>query len=247
MQNSTVTVPIALSGEPALNRWERGAIEAINTGADPTLINEIADIVERILAERLATDTESRVRTHAQLTYIEIEYFARLAYFRAYPDSYTQVLNAVQDILRDRIRPIYPEHPADIDADGGSRVTRNYYACQSHCCARHGCKYGYKGCPVCTDLAVQDHPCEQCTWQISEAAMFTGADYPRPGEIAYTAIVGLARADTADDGKHMANMPTDAQVHTAISEALAGLTINGWALTRVLGTDEGDVGGDDDD
>lgn len=245
MQNTTAIVPVALSGDPSLNRWERRTIEAINSDADQSAVDEIVAIAERILAERLATDTESRVRTHAQLTYIEIEYFARLAYFRAYPDSYTQVLDTIQDILRDRIRPIYPEHPADIDADGGSRVTRNYYSCQSHCCKNHGCKYGYTGCPVSTGLVVQDHPCEQCTWEISEAAMFAGADYARPGEIAYSAIVGLARTDTADDAKPMANMPTDAQVHTAISEALAGLTINGWALTRIIGSNDDDV--DDDD
>lgn len=234
MQNTTTAVPVALGGDPSLNRWERRAIVDLNADAAPALVDEVVAIAERILAERLATDTDSRERTDAQLNYIEVEYFRRLAYFGAYPDSYPQVLKAIEDILRDRIRPIFPEHPADIDADGGVRVTRNYYACQSHCCSRHGCKYGYKGCPVHTGLVTQDHPCEQCTWEISESAMFTGSGYPQPGEVGYSAVFVLKNQHPATR-VDMVGMPTDAQVHAAVTEALAGLTINGWALARVLG------------
>lgn len=32
----------------------------------------------------------------------------------------------------------------------------------AHCCARHGCKYGQRDCPVKTGQYKQDHPCEQC-------------------------------------------------------------------------------------
>lgn len=33
---------------------------------------------------------------------------------------------------------------------------------QSHCCKRHGCKYGSPGCPVLSGELVQEHPCEVC-------------------------------------------------------------------------------------
>lgn len=33
---------------------------------------------------------------------------------------------------------------------------------RSHCCARHGCKYGSPGCPVVSSELVQDYPCEVC-------------------------------------------------------------------------------------
>jgi hypothetical protein len=33
---------------------------------------------------------------------------------------------------------------------------------RSHCCARHGCKYGSPGCPVVSGELVQDYPCEVC-------------------------------------------------------------------------------------
>jgi len=38
----------------------------------------------------------------------------------------------------------------------------------SHCCAKHGCKYGYgfsdreEKCPVVSGEVKQDHPCEDC-------------------------------------------------------------------------------------
>lgn len=32
---------------------------------------------------------------------------------------------------------------------------------ETHCCVKHGCKYGYKDCPVELDLIKQRYPCEQ--------------------------------------------------------------------------------------
>lgn len=32
----------------------------------------------------------------------------------------------------------------------------------SHCCYRHGCKYGDHDCPVVDERATQEYPCEQC-------------------------------------------------------------------------------------
>lgn len=34
--------------------------------------------------------------------------------------------------------------------------------CQSHCCALHGCKYGYEDCPVAMQRLEQDYYCERC-------------------------------------------------------------------------------------
>lgn len=33
---------------------------------------------------------------------------------------------------------------------------------QSHCCLKHGCKYGDEDCPVVFELIKQDYPCEFC-------------------------------------------------------------------------------------
>ncbi len=33
---------------------------------------------------------------------------------------------------------------------------------QSHCCLKHGCKYGESDCPVINKVVVQDYPCENC-------------------------------------------------------------------------------------
>ena len=33
---------------------------------------------------------------------------------------------------------------------------------QSHCCVKHGCKYGDEDCPVVLKLIKQSYPCEYC-------------------------------------------------------------------------------------
>ena len=33
---------------------------------------------------------------------------------------------------------------------------------QSHCCKKHGCKYGEENCPVANGSVKQDTPCERC-------------------------------------------------------------------------------------
>lgn len=119
---------------------------------------------------------------------------------------------------------VFPEDPRDTD------VVRNYYACQSHCCVRHGCKYGYHGCPVATGQVTQDHPCEQCTYELDDH--FDG-DYARPGEVGY-AVVFAATRTTDADGTAMTGMPTDEEVQHSVTEALIGLDLgNGWTITRV--------------
>lgn len=39
---------------------------------------------------------------------------------------------------------------------------QEHKACQSHCCARHGCKYSYDDCPVVEQRLEQSGPCEFC-------------------------------------------------------------------------------------
>lgn len=34
----------------------------------------------------------------------------------------------------------------------------------THCCSKHGCKYGDSECPVERDEITQEYPCETCTW-----------------------------------------------------------------------------------
>jgi hypothetical protein len=33
---------------------------------------------------------------------------------------------------------------------------------RTHCCSRHGCKYGEDNCPVVTGEVIQEYPCEYC-------------------------------------------------------------------------------------
>jgi len=37
-----------------------------------------------------------------------------------------------------------------------------HYACRTHCCKDHGCKYGHKDCPVKLGDVKQAYPCEYC-------------------------------------------------------------------------------------
>lgn len=39
---------------------------------------------------------------------------------------------------------------------------------ETHCCVRHGCKYGYTQCPVELALVVQQYPCESCSYEMAE-------------------------------------------------------------------------------
>lgn len=39
---------------------------------------------------------------------------------------------------------------------------QKHYACKSHCCVDHGCKYGYPDCPVVLKSVIQDHHCQDC-------------------------------------------------------------------------------------
>ena len=51
-------------------------------------------------------------------------------------------------------------------------MTQHYLSCQSHCCFRHGCKYGHDRCPVTTKEVAQDYPCEECNDEYSDVEVF---------------------------------------------------------------------------
>ena len=45
---------------------------------------------------------------------------------------------------------------------------------QSHCCKKHGCKYGDHDCPVANGSVIQDHRCEYCrdnSFDLSDSAI----------------------------------------------------------------------------
>lgn len=41
-------------------------------------------------------------------------------------------------------------------------MPEKHKSCESHCCARHGCKYGHEDCPVVMMRLEQLYPCEYC-------------------------------------------------------------------------------------
>jgi hypothetical protein len=55
-------------------------------------------------------------------------------------------------------------HPEQANAQGSEAACRehNHKCCPSHCCKRHGCKYGHDCCPVACGVIAQEHPCEAC-------------------------------------------------------------------------------------
>jgi hypothetical protein len=40
---------------------------------------------------------------------------------------------------------------------------------RTHCCIKHGCKYGDEDCPVANGSIKQDHDCEYCYMEKEEA------------------------------------------------------------------------------
>lgn len=47
----------------------------------------------------------------------------------------------------------------------------------SHCCSKHGCKYGDADCPVVTGEAEQKYPCESCSEEYDEEKMLKEEGY----------------------------------------------------------------------
>lgn len=128
-----------------------------------------------------------------------------------------------------------------LEAAEAAQDEDEYLSCRSHCCRRHGCKYAEPNCPVAKGRVTQDHPCEQCTYALEDAARWSAQPYPAQGEIGFEFTLGMARTDET-----MTDMPTPAQVTALIEEALFGLTLNGWTLTRIVGDTSGHEDEDDD-
>lgn len=51
----------------------------------------------------------------------------------------------------------------------------NYACCPSHCCDKHGCKYGMRGCPVVKGTKKQLYPCETCG--LTESGYYDGNEF----------------------------------------------------------------------
>lgn len=41
-------------------------------------------------------------------------------------------------------------------------------SCKTHCCSRHGCKYGDNMCPVVRGIVIQEQECEYCWHELDE-------------------------------------------------------------------------------
>ena len=44
-------------------------------------------------------------------------------------------------------------------------MENKHRSCPSHCCVEHGCKYGYKDCPVVIGKVRQKYFCEDCIYE----------------------------------------------------------------------------------
>lgn len=58
-----------------------------------------------------------------------------------------------------------------VTAEPGDRVGVHV----THCCWKHGCKYGDAACPVKLNLAEQEYPCEHCGETIAMRPLRTDA------------------------------------------------------------------------
>lgn len=125
----------------------------------------------------------------------------------------------------------YPIHPKDLPGAAPGEDSRSFYrSCPSHCCFEHGCKYQHPGCPVETGAVAQDHPCEQCTDDLDDAAAY-GHGYSNPGEVGFTVLFAAKRTD---GNTPMGSLPSRAHVAGVVSQALAGLDLgDGWTIARI--------------
>lgn len=243
----------------ALTEKERntlGNLHALHTY--PVAFAKLTAVVERILANRLSvpvptpakpaaktatvkpkSDTLRRARRRGALAKTRIDMGPDPRTLTPTPfqkDPMAAPENAPATLCETPEVIDFAVHPSDL-APGETPDKHFYRSCKSHCCRSHGCKYAYEGCPVETGQVTQDHPCEQCTYTIDDAARYDGSGYSRPGEVGYQVTIGLKHASPTET-MNMADLPTDAQVHAAISKALTDLNVNGWTLTRIIGGED---------
>lgn len=78
---------------------------------------------------------------------------------------------------------------------------------RTHCCKRHGCKYGHPDCPVVQSLVIQEYPCEECSWD-SETPLEQKIDALECAlrDIALYLGVGGFNSETVDPQKFFENI-----------------------------------------
>jgi hypothetical protein len=88
----------------------------------------------------------------------------KIAYIdRYYSDvSVDSLINEVmQNIEYDEIRK-FEETAASLQQT--TKPRKEWGVHRTHCCSKHGCKYGDADCPVAIELIKQDYDCESCSW-----------------------------------------------------------------------------------
>ena len=86
----------------------------------------------------------------------------------AYKDRYCNDISVdslIDELMRgieyDEIRK-FEETAANLYQTTKSRIEWGVH--RTHCCSKHGCKYGDADCPVAIELIKQDYDCESCSW-----------------------------------------------------------------------------------
>lgn len=71
--------------------------------------------------------------------------------------NYTPIsIEEVEAIMETKLYKAVDHHQVSVKAKKSNVHT-------THCCKRHGCKYGDSDCPVEMGLLVQEYPCENCS------------------------------------------------------------------------------------
>jgi hypothetical protein len=59
-----------------------------------------------------------------------------------------------------------------MEEEYGMTTAQKHISCSTHCCPRHGCKYGHDDCPVFDGKVAPEYPpdngCEQCEYEETE-------------------------------------------------------------------------------
>lgn len=87
-------------------------------------------------------------------------------------------------------------------------MSEKHPCCASHCCVKHGCKYGHDDCPVVLGEEEQEHPCEDCDVDRMEA----GA---KAGQIVMDRVELLR---VLNDNKHLGGQVKELQMALTLKE-----------------------------
>lgn len=118
---------------------------------------------------------------------------------------------------------------------------------QTHCCVKHGCKYGDADCPVETGECVQDFACEYCGLEESgyygNKTPVNYKEYARPGvlktagRLIFLDIDGVLNAfGTWKEGDPMLNRGCIEQLNVLLEKTNAQLVISSsWRYQMISG------------